>query len=289
MRHRTHALGWRGDRVCFAGRQSPVKCNMSSYKGALLYLRATQACQRYIANICLYNNHLFVSLWNSSHAWSQLQISSAKIMSDTLNKKNITYSKKALQRVANAQAELPSCILSAVVAPSCSAADTTFKPKSGTMHAYLQKLPPSVGVKRKSVRSPHVTPHASTLNNIEPPVPAADSECDAAIRTTLLMRINGITPNLLWCSFTSISDKKMRWWQCARFATCTIREVLPAMKLHIASFMKLSSMELIGRPLQTCLGTGNSVCRLFWCTFAKSPNLVACRWILLCICGSTQS
>jgi hypothetical protein len=184
-------------------------------------------------------------------------------MSDTLNKHNITYSKKALQRVVAAQVELPNCGSSAAVGSSCLPADTTSKLKGSTMLAYLQKLPPGIGVKRKNVRSPYFTSHASNPNNLELFILSTATEYDATIRITLLQRINGIESNLPWCSFTSTSDKKMRCWQCVRFATCTIREVSPAMKLHIASFMKLLSVELIGRPLLTYLETGNSVCRLF--------------------------
>lgn len=76
-----------------------------------------------------------------------------KKMSDCKNKSIVTYSRKAAQRVSDAQVEAITYGSSASSLDSCnSVADSTsIKSKSGTLHAFLQKLPPSVGVKRKPV------------------------------------------------------------------------------------------------------------------------------------------
>ncbi len=75
-------------------------------------------------------------------------------MSDCLNKKTITYSKRAVQRPADSHLETSTTVSS----PSLGgflrfASEETSKSKAGTMHAFLQRLPPSVGVKRKIVRN----------------------------------------------------------------------------------------------------------------------------------------
>jgi hypothetical protein len=74
---------------------------------------------------------------------------------DCLSKKLITYSKKALQRIADehhVQVEQPAPIPSLLFGSSSSSAATSnAKPKAGSLHAYLQRLPPSAGAKRKIV------------------------------------------------------------------------------------------------------------------------------------------
>ncbi len=63
--------------------------------------------------------------------------------------------KKALQRIADehhVQVEQPAPIPSLLFgSSSISAAASNAKPKAGSLHAYLQRLPPSAGAKRKIV------------------------------------------------------------------------------------------------------------------------------------------
>ena len=83
-----------------------------------------------------------------------LQSGVLRKMSGCRNTNIVTYSKKALQRAADAQIEPMIPVCSAPWNEPCSSAvelNTTTRPKTGTLHAYMQKLPPSVGVKRKPV------------------------------------------------------------------------------------------------------------------------------------------
>ena len=75
-------------------------------------------------------------------------------MSGCRNTNIVTYSKKAMQRAADAQIEPIIPVCSAPWNEPCSSAvelNTTTRPKTGTLHAYMQKLPPSVGVMRNPV------------------------------------------------------------------------------------------------------------------------------------------
>jgi hypothetical protein len=93
------------------------------------------------------------NLENTSHRQAAYQQKFSGTMTDCLNKKTITYSKRAVQRSADAHVEPPTAVSSSSLGgfPRY-ASEATSKSKTGTLHAYLHRLPPSVGVKRKSVR-----------------------------------------------------------------------------------------------------------------------------------------
>ena len=187
-------------------------------------------------------------------------------MSDCLNKKMITYSKKSVQRSSDASVESPTAVLSASFGGSqCLSVDATSKSKTGTLHAYLHRLPPSVGVKRKIVRMLCFFSLFALFQTL------IAITSDASFRMALFTLTLRIKSKLTWFSSILMLDKKMRLWQCAKFVTCTIREVLLMMNRLIASSMTRLSMELIGRLLLTSRAVGTFVC------------LQRCSVVLLCL------
>ncbi len=105
-------------------------------------------------------------------------------MAEFRNKTTVTYSRKAQQCVSDAQVKTITAGPSTSRLHACSSAsdEASIKPKAGTLHAYLHKLPPSVGFKRKAVSD-----HFGILFTVNVSMPMT-LPLDAALRTALHLR-----------------------------------------------------------------------------------------------------